>query len=257
MVASIEIYNKPNFPYRAETFAILAINGWELLLKAKWLSTHKNKIGSLFIMEERQKHDGRKTTKKFIKRTRSGNPRTHGLDYLAKRLTENKSLDNEVLKNLEALIELRDSAVHFYNASQAFIVRLQEIGTACLKNFAAAVSDWFGRDLREYNLYMMPLAFVEIPASLDSIVLNREEKNFLAYIDGLEKRDPNPESKYSVTVNVEVKVRQVKDKGCLGCTTNHRSERPCGQADRGTYQGEVSLGLFKINPGMQDAHCRI
>ena len=34
-VGAIEIYNKPDFPYRSETFCILAINGWELLLKAK------------------------------------------------------------------------------------------------------------------------------------------------------------------------------------------------------------------------------
>ena len=37
MLSAIEIYNKPDFAYREETFAILAINGWELLLKAKWL----------------------------------------------------------------------------------------------------------------------------------------------------------------------------------------------------------------------------
>ena len=34
-VAAIEIYNKPDFPYRSETFCILTINGWELLLRAK------------------------------------------------------------------------------------------------------------------------------------------------------------------------------------------------------------------------------
>ncbi len=34
-VSAIEIYNKPDFRYRAETFCILAINGWELLFKAK------------------------------------------------------------------------------------------------------------------------------------------------------------------------------------------------------------------------------
>lgn len=37
-VAAIEIYNKPDFLYREEAFAVLAINGWELLLKAKWLA---------------------------------------------------------------------------------------------------------------------------------------------------------------------------------------------------------------------------
>lgn len=35
-VAAIEIYNKPDFLYREESFAVMAINGWELLLKAKW-----------------------------------------------------------------------------------------------------------------------------------------------------------------------------------------------------------------------------
>ena len=39
-VAAIEIYNKPDFLYREEAFAVLAINGWELLLKAKWLADH-------------------------------------------------------------------------------------------------------------------------------------------------------------------------------------------------------------------------
>ena len=34
MLSAIEVYNKPNFQYREETFAILAVNAWELLLKA-------------------------------------------------------------------------------------------------------------------------------------------------------------------------------------------------------------------------------
>jgi hypothetical protein len=43
-VAAIEIYNKPDFQYRNETFAVLAVNGWELLFKAKWLVDHNNDI---------------------------------------------------------------------------------------------------------------------------------------------------------------------------------------------------------------------
>ena len=34
-VSAIEIYNKPDFKYREETFSILMINSWELILKAK------------------------------------------------------------------------------------------------------------------------------------------------------------------------------------------------------------------------------
>ncbi len=48
-LAAIEIYNKPNFLYREETFTILAINGWELLLKAKWLADHDDDIQSLVV----------------------------------------------------------------------------------------------------------------------------------------------------------------------------------------------------------------
>lgn len=39
-IASIVIYNKPNFSYREEAFALLMSNAWELLLKAKWLLDH-------------------------------------------------------------------------------------------------------------------------------------------------------------------------------------------------------------------------
>ena len=41
MLSAIEIYNKPDFKYREETFAILAINSWELLLKARLRRTRQ------------------------------------------------------------------------------------------------------------------------------------------------------------------------------------------------------------------------
>ncbi len=34
-ISAIEIYNKPDFKYREESFSILMVNAWELLLKAK------------------------------------------------------------------------------------------------------------------------------------------------------------------------------------------------------------------------------
>ncbi|MCI1753546.1 MAG: DUF3644 domain-containing protein [Flavobacteriales bacterium] len=34
-LSAIEIYNKPDFKYREESFSILMVNAWELLLKAK------------------------------------------------------------------------------------------------------------------------------------------------------------------------------------------------------------------------------
>lgn len=46
-LASIEIYNKPDFKYREQSFTILNINAWELLLKANALLDAGEDITSL------------------------------------------------------------------------------------------------------------------------------------------------------------------------------------------------------------------
>jgi hypothetical protein len=199
MVAAIDIYNKPNFPYRAESFTILALNSWELLLKAKWLVINNNRLSTLYVRKE----SGRKHAP--YKRTRSGSPFTHSVDYLARKLTEQKVLDENCRKNLEALAELRDTSIHFYNRSPELGERVQEIGMACIKNFVAAVQDWFQEDLSRFNFYLMPLSFVAPPPSLDAIQLNRQEKSFLAFLERLTPEQEDPAARYSVAVNVEVR----------------------------------------------------
>ena len=47
MLSAIEIYNKPAFHNREEVFAILAVNSWELLLKAQWLRLNRFNIRSI------------------------------------------------------------------------------------------------------------------------------------------------------------------------------------------------------------------
>ena len=214
-VSAIEIYNKPDFQYRAETFCILAINGWELLIKAKWLKDNGNKIHSLYVKQPRRKKDGSKSKKKGIKRTRSGNPFTYSLDYLAKKLIEQGHLEQNAWANIQALLELRDSSVHFYNSSPNFANKLQEIGSASLKNFVSLVEEWFKRDLSEFNFYLMPLSFIELPTQTNAILLNNEERNFLNYLTQLEAQADETDSKYSVTINIEVNLKRSKTKEAL------------------------------------------
>ena len=151
MIAAIEIYNKPDFKYREETFSILAVNSWELLFKAKWLQINNNKVNSLYVYENIKKIDGSRGKRKIIKQTRANNPYTHSLEYLAKKLEERKSLDSVVRINIEALTEIRDSAVHFYNKSPLFSLRIQEIGSATLKNYLTLAKEWFNINLSEFN----------------------------------------------------------------------------------------------------------
>lgn len=200
MVAAIDVYNKPDFPYRAESFTILALNAWELLLKAKWLADRSNRFNSLFV-----RNGGARQKRLRYKRTRSGNPFTHSLDYLAKKLNEQKILHESAQRNLEALTELRDTATHFYHRSRELAERAQEIGMACLKNFVSAVKDWFDEDLSRFNFYLMPLSFVAPPPTVEAIQLNKMEENFLRFLDSLKPDDGDPASRYSVAVNVEVR----------------------------------------------------
>ena len=220
MLSAIEIYNKPDFAYREETFAILAINGWELLRKAKWLDDNSNRVGSLYVKENARKLDGTKSKKLRIKKTRSGNPFTHSLEHLANQLVDGAKLDKNAKANIDALTELRDSSIHFYNNSGAFPIRLQEIGAACMKNFVSASKDWFDRDLSEYNFYLMPLSFVTLPRDQDGLVLNPEETNFLQYLESLEPATDSSDTDYAVTVNIELKFIKSKTREALGITVS-------------------------------------
>ena len=201
-IAAIEIYNKPDFKYREETFSILAINGWELLFKAKWLAENDDKIESLY--------------KKATKPTSSGNPSTHSLRYLAGKLVEQKHLEQNAWTNVQVLVEYRNSAVHFYNSSPDFAKKLQEIGVASLENFVLLVSEWFNRDLSEFNFYLMPLSFVNVPTQTTAIISNKEEQNFLNYLEHLEAET---DSNYFVTINVDVRLRRSREKGAIGVHT--------------------------------------
>lgn len=214
MISAIEIYNKPDFKYREETFAILAINAWELLTKAKVLKDNSNKLRSLYVMDKVKKLDGNISKKLRVRLTSSGNPFTHSLEYMSLKLESNGALNPLAKQNIDAMREVRDSSVHFYNRSTLFAIRLQEVGSACVKNYVSAITDWFDHDLSIYNFYLMPLAFVGNNASLEAISLKKEEINLLTYIDRLDlSEDPN--SKYSVSVNVELNFSKSKAKEAL------------------------------------------
>lgn len=206
MIAAIDVYNKPDFPYRAESFTILALNGWELLLKAKWLADHHNQLSSLYVPEDR----ARDRRKKF-KAGRSGNPFTHTVDFLAKKFAEAKIFDEKARCNLELLCELRDTSIHFYHRSEALAERVQEVGMATLKNFVRAAQEWFGADLSRFNFYLMPLSFIAPPMEMTAIPLNREEQNFLRYLEASRPSEDDPASPYSVAINLEVKFVRSKN----------------------------------------------
>jgi Protein of unknown function (DUF3644) len=118
LISAIETYNKPTFAYREETVAILALNAWELLLKAKLLEIKENKPSCLYIYYRKSVGEDELSKKLYVKKNRTGNKMTIGIDGCISRLEkEGISVAEPIKKNLEALSEIRDNAMHYINAS--------------------------------------------------------------------------------------------------------------------------------------------
>lgn len=131
LLSSIEVYNRPTFAYREETFAILALNAWELLLKGKLLAEHSNNPHCLYTLERRTTKSGQQSKKLYLKRNRSGTALTHSLWKTIFELEIGTAIriDDAIKGNLEALTEIRDNAVHFVIASPQLGKQVLEVGT--------------------------------------------------------------------------------------------------------------------------------
>jgi len=213
MLAAMELYNKPNFAYREECFSILAINAWELLLKARLLQLSDNRIATILTYERRRNADGQMSQKWYRKRNRSGTHLSIGLFGAFDRIRDEfgDKIPASMRSNLELLCEVRDSSVHFMNKGIDLAKIVQEVGTACLRNYLKLVREWFGVDLSVYNFFLMPLAFVGGDGQVEVLSLNASEQRVIEYMRGVIARDsPNEEDEYAVALTMELKFSRSK-----------------------------------------------
>lgn len=221
MLAAIEIYNKPTFSYREEAFSILAINAWELLLKARILQVDRNRMSAIIEYERRQLQNGSISIKLYRKKNRTGNHVSIGLFKAFDRLLNNygDTIDSKVRQNLETLVEIRDNAVHFMNKDLDLRKKIHEISTACLKNYLNIISKWFAVSLSEYDLFLMPIAFLRDIRSAEGFVLNSEERNLLQYMKLVESNIDDDETKdFNFSLDVEIKFKRVPDPSATNVT---------------------------------------
>lgn len=209
-VAAIEVYNKPGFKYREETFAILMLNAWELLLKARILKENRSKLRSIEVWESKPTKKG-KSSKLAPKKNRAGNTMTIGVlpaANMVKGYTK-YSIDDYAIENMSLLMEIRDNAIHFLNVGRDLHKRIQQVGAAALRNFAFAAKSWFDCDLSQYQFALMPVAF-ETPDGVIQTVFSGDTKGAAGKVAKLladqERKFPfEPSKPYSVGIEVELK----------------------------------------------------
>lgn len=218
MLSAIEIYNKPDFKYREESFSILCINAWELLFKSKILSLSSNKIASLYAMEYRTLKSGSKSKLARPKTNRAGNPMSISMFEAIRIITEEfgSEIEKAVIDNVTALTEIRDNSIHFINDDIMLSIKLQELGSASLQNYATLVKDWHGDILAKYNFYLMPISFFRGFDEAPGLLLNPKEKKVLDYISQAEKSYDNEEiGSYNLTLRVDVKFQKVRSDAAI------------------------------------------
>lgn len=219
-VSAIEIYNKPDFKYREETFSILLVNAWELLLKAKISAINNNAIQSIYAIDNNGK----------TKINRAGNPMTIDINSAMQRLFEAKFLDERCRASINLLVEIRDNAIHFVNKSIHFNKKVLEIGTASLSNYVTAIDDWFGKDLSQYNFYLMPISFFHLADLESHSILGQDVQsaNLLRYFREIETQHPYDEdSNYSIALQVRTEfVKSTSENSVLEVRFTTREDAP-------------------------------
>ena len=204
-LAAIEIYNKPNFAYREEAFALLMLNAWELLLKAKWVFDNSEELNSLYELVDNEKGE------KVPKPNRSGNPYSHSIHYLSTKLKNNprSGLEKACHDNILALMEIRDNSAHFINNDIYLGRRVLEIGTASLRNYLFLATEWFNIDFSTYNFFLMPISFFhgfEAAEPVTRAKYPEQIQKLLIYLDELESVAHPEESKQHVALKLETKL---------------------------------------------------
>jgi len=170
MVAAVEIYNKPTFPYRDECFVVLLLNAWELLLKA--IVSKKGR--SIYYPKKRKEAYKTLSWKHAFGRA---------VDLIPRSLSP-RSLE----LNLEFLSEYRDNAVHFYN-SRGFETLVYGLAQTCIRNFRDVVDSLFGVRLEDRITWQVlplgirppidPIAYMARVQEPTSMSANSEVKVFL------------------------------------------------------------------------------
>lgn len=205
ITAAVEVYNKPSFAYREETFAILALNAWELLLKGKVLRDAGNDLKALRVYEPRELKGGGKSTKLYARRNRTGNFHSISLFECMRRLSGAEKLPAEVCANLEALVAIRDNSVHFVTPSAKLARQAQELAAASIRNFVLLDKQWFSRNLSRALSLILPLSFVPGGTEVKSVVTTADESRLIKHLETIAHGVGSTESDFAVAVRLDVK----------------------------------------------------
>lgn len=203
LLAAIEVYNKPLVSYREQTVALLLINAWEILLKARIVQRNGNKLSSIY------QRDGQR-----FKRNKDGSHRTIGLGQAIAKT----SIGTEVRRSLEGLELVRNEAAHAGDLSDDLRRTVHAFAAGAVQNFGKSADKWFGLQAR--MPYLLPVGFLSDGASVQAPG-NTTQRQILKRLRDLAATPVDAESGFVVALRVTVALNPVASGGgTIGVTSD-------------------------------------
>ena len=136
---AIEIYNKPSIRYRVEGFSFFICNAWELMLKARIISTQG--LDAIYYRD---------------------NPsRTKTLENCIKMVFTNEH--SPIYKNLMRIIELRNTSTHFI--VEEYEMLYVPLFQACVLNYTEKMQEFHNIDVTK----LVPQNFLILSVSMKAL----------------------------------------------------------------------------------------
>ncbi len=181
------------------------VNSWELALKAKLLKNNGNRLNILYVREDKA------SKKPRYKKTRSGQKQTVGITQLLNLCAQHNDMSQNLKKNLELLVEYRNSCVHFIKDKSLDDKVMYQIFAASVKNFQGVCYDWFEKDVSELAELAIPLGFASPFTESDLAMLSTEGKKFLKLVAEEMGGELADDHKYAVAIRCEVRFVKYRD----------------------------------------------
>ena len=205
LLAAIETYNKPRTEYKEQTVAFLLVNAWEILAKVRVIQMNGGKVQSIY----RRKRGSRR-----YERGEDGEVLTIGV----RRALNLSGFPEEVKKNINGLIRVRNQATHMGVLVPQLKQIILEFSTASVQNFVKAYQSLFGESFDAP--YLLPLGFVGTAQATVASFPSRQKK-LLEELTSLITSPSSANSDYSVILNVQIELnRGLSGGGNIGLTND-------------------------------------
>ena len=211
LLAAIEIYNKPTVKYREQTVALLMVNAWEILAKARLVQQSGSRIEAVY----RRKSDSRH----FERDAETQEPLSLSLSEVLNRI----DLPQKANANIRGLAQIRNRAAHLGLLTPEAQRMILAYGTASVQNFLKLSDEWF----REAPPLppLLPIGFLgDVPAA--TAATPSGQRNLLKFLQQLADETASAASDCAVTMHVNIEVnRGFSGGGNIGLTGDPAAPR--------------------------------